>query len=79
MKNDPNAEHSILTDAVKQQYDERIIGKLQQIADFYGYKAGIGSLQAAGHLDGLPRGYIRVRGSDGFMHDIPASDFESMK
>jgi len=79
LKNDPNAEHSILTDAVKQQYDERIIGKLQQIADFYGYKAGIGSLLAAGHAADRPRGYIRVRGSDGFMHDIPASDFDAMK
>jgi len=44
---DPNALHSILTPQLKQQYDEEIIGKLQQIGDYYGYKPGVGSLVAS--------------------------------
>lgn len=40
---DPNGEHNILTDALKKQYDERVIHYLHEIADFYGYKPGIGS------------------------------------
>ena len=47
LNSDPNAEHSILTDAEKKKYDERIIGELQQIADYYGYKPAMGSLLAA--------------------------------
>lgn len=46
---DPNAQHSVLTPALKQQYDEQIIGHLQALADFYGYKPGVGSLLAASH------------------------------
>jgi hypothetical protein len=41
---DPNGEHDILTDALKKHYDEQVISHLHQIADFYGYKPGIGSL-----------------------------------
>jgi hypothetical protein len=44
---DPNAERSILTPALKQQYDEEIIGQLHLIGDFYGYRPGMGSLLAA--------------------------------
>jgi Sulfatase len=44
---DPNAEHSILTPPLKQRYDEEIIEHLHLIADFYGYKPGVGSLVAS--------------------------------
>lgn len=46
---DPNGEHNVLTDALKKHYDERVIEHLHEIADFYGYKPGIGSLLASGH------------------------------
>jgi arylsulfatase A-like enzyme len=47
---DPNAEHNILTPALKQRYDVEIIEHLHLIGDFYGYKPGVGSLLAsAGH------------------------------
>jgi len=46
---DPNGEHDILTKTLKKQYDERVIEHLHEIADFYGYKPGIGSLLASGH------------------------------
>ena len=49
LANDPNAEHNILNSALKKQYDERIIEHLQGIADFYGYKPGVGSLLASTH------------------------------
>jgi len=48
LTHDPNAEHNILTPALKQRYDEEIIGKLHGIGDFYGYKPGVGSLLVAG-------------------------------
>ncbi|HKN75560.1 MAG TPA: sulfatase-like hydrolase/transferase [Candidatus Acidoferrum sp.] len=41
---DPKGEHDILTSALKKHYDEQIIAHLHEIADFYGYKPGIGSL-----------------------------------
>lgn len=41
---DPNGEHNILTDALKKHYDEQVIEHLHEIAGFYGYKPGIGSL-----------------------------------
>jgi hypothetical protein len=41
---DPIGVHDILTSEAKKQYDERIIEYLHAIADFYGYKPGIGSL-----------------------------------
>lgn len=44
---DPNGEHDVLSDALKKQYDARIIEYLHEIADFYGYKPGIGSLLAS--------------------------------
>jgi hypothetical protein len=47
LAHDPNAEHSILTAEEKKKYDERIIDHLKMIADFYGYKPGIGSLLAS--------------------------------
>lgn len=46
---DPNAEHSILTPALKQRYDEEIIEHLHLVGDFYGYKPGVGSLLASAH------------------------------
>ncbi|HKR46261.1 MAG TPA: sulfatase-like hydrolase/transferase, partial [Paraburkholderia sp.] len=45
--NDPNAQHSILTPALKQRYDEEIIEHLQTVGDYYGYKPGVGSLLAS--------------------------------
>ncbi len=44
---DPNAQHNILSPALKQRYDEQIIGRLQMIGDYYGYKPGVGSLLAS--------------------------------
>jgi hypothetical protein len=50
LRTDPNAEHNGLTPALKQQYDEEIIEHLHSIADYYGFKPGMGSLLAsAGH------------------------------
>jgi arylsulfatase A-like enzyme len=47
LKTDANAERNVLTPALKQHYDEEIIEHLQLIADYYGYKPGIGSLVAS--------------------------------
>jgi Sulfatase len=47
LTSDPSGQHDILTDALKKHYDERIIEYLHEIADFYGYKPGIGSLLAS--------------------------------
>lgn len=44
---DRNAEHNLLTPALKQRYDEEIIEHLQAIGDYYGYKPGVGSLLAS--------------------------------
>ena len=44
---DPNAQHDILTAALKQRYDEEIIEHLQAIGNYYGYKPGVGSLLAS--------------------------------
>jgi len=44
---DPNAEHNVLTPALKQRYDEEIIQDLQMVGDYYGYKPGMGSLLAS--------------------------------
>jgi hypothetical protein len=44
---DPNAQHNLITDSAKRNYDGQIIGYLHQVADFYGYKPGVGSLLAA--------------------------------
>lgn len=44
---DPNAQHDILTPALKQRYDEEIIEHLQAIGDYYGYRPGVGSLLAS--------------------------------
>jgi arylsulfatase A-like enzyme len=44
---DPNAERNLLTPPLKQRYDEEIIERLHLIADFYGYKPGVGSLVAS--------------------------------
>ena len=49
LSHDQNAEHNLLTDALKQQYDRRIIDYLHTIADFYGYTPGVGSLLAEAH------------------------------
>jgi len=45
--NDPNAQHSVLTPALKQRYDEEIIEHLHLVGDYYGYKPGVGSLLAS--------------------------------
>ncbi len=44
---DPNAQHNILTTALKQHYDEEIIEHLHLIGDFYRYQPGVGSLVAS--------------------------------
>jgi arylsulfatase A-like enzyme len=44
---DPNAQHNLVTDSSKRNYDREIIDYLHQVADFYGYKPGVGSLLAA--------------------------------
>jgi hypothetical protein len=44
LSQDPKGEHDILTDTLRKQFDARVIAELQEIADFYGYKPGIGSL-----------------------------------
>jgi len=44
---DPKGEHDILTGELKKEYDARIIDYLHEIAGFYGYKPGIGSLLAS--------------------------------
>jgi len=49
LADDPNAQHSILTAALKQRYDEEIIEHLQSIGDYYRYKPGVGSLVASSH------------------------------
>jgi Sulfatase len=41
---DPTGEHNVLNAQLKKEYDRRIIEHLQGVADFYGYKPGIGSL-----------------------------------
>ncbi len=46
---DPKGEHDVLTSDLKQHYDQRVIDHLHQIADFYGYRPGIGSLLASSH------------------------------
>jgi len=46
---DSNGEHDILTPELKKRYDQQVIEHLHAIADFYGYKPGIGSLLASGH------------------------------
>lgn len=43
---DPEAQHSMLTPALKRRYDEEIIERLQTIGNYYGYKPGVGSLLA---------------------------------
>ncbi len=40
LERDPDGTHDILTDALKKQYEERVIEHLHQIADFYGYVPG---------------------------------------
>ena len=47
LSRDPNAQHNVVTAPLKQQYDEAIIRQLHAIAEFYGYKPGVGSLLAA--------------------------------
>lgn len=49
LASDPNAQHNILTPALKQRYDEEIIERLHVIGDYYGYKPGVGSLLASAH------------------------------
>ena len=47
LEGDPNAQQNLITDPVKRNYDGQIIDYLHQVADFYGYKPGVGSLLAA--------------------------------
>jgi Sulfatase len=47
LASDPNAQHNILTPALKQRYDEEIIERVHAVGDYYGYKPGVGSLLAS--------------------------------
>jgi hypothetical protein len=47
LDHDPTAQHNLITDSVKRNYDGQIIDYLHQVAEFYGYKPGVGSLLAA--------------------------------
>ncbi|HZP62934.1 MAG TPA: sulfatase-like hydrolase/transferase [Terriglobales bacterium] len=47
LSRDPNAEHNLVDATAKKQYDEEIIRQLHLIADFYGYKPGVGALLSA--------------------------------
>jgi hypothetical protein len=47
LSRDPDGTADILTPALKQQYDQRIIEHLKEIATFYGYRPKLGSLLAA--------------------------------
>jgi hypothetical protein len=49
LEQDPKGEHDILTNELKKQYDQHVIDHLHAIADFYGYKPGIGSLLTSAH------------------------------
>ncbi len=47
LSRDPNALHNLLTDPLQEEYAQQIIEHLHTVADFYGYKPGVGSLLAA--------------------------------
>jgi hypothetical protein len=47
LERDPDALHNLITDSAKRRYDGQIIDYLHRVADFYGYKPGVGSLLAA--------------------------------
>jgi hypothetical protein len=47
LEHDPNAQQNLITDSMKRNYDGQIIDYLHQVAGFYGYKPGVGSLLAA--------------------------------
>jgi Sulfatase len=49
LSQDPNAEHNLLTQPLQEEYAQQIIEHLHSVADFYGYKPGVGSLLAAAH------------------------------
>lgn len=44
---DPQGQRNVVTEALKKHYDQRIIEELQAVADFYGYKPGMGSFLAS--------------------------------
>jgi Sulfatase len=47
LSSDPNAEHNLLTKPLQEEYAQQIIEHLHTVADFYGYKPGMGSLLTA--------------------------------
>jgi Sulfatase len=47
LSSDPNAEHNLLTKPLQEEYAQQIIEHLHTVADFYGYKPGVGSLLTA--------------------------------
>jgi hypothetical protein len=49
LSQDPNAEHNLLTGPLQEEYAQQVIEHLHAVADFYGYKPGVGSLLAAAH------------------------------
>ncbi len=49
LSQDPNAEHNLLTKPLQEEYAQQVIEHLHGVADFYGYKPGVGSLLAAAH------------------------------
>jgi len=49
LEHDPNAQQNLSTPQLKQRYDEQVIEHLHILANFYGYKPGVGSLVATAH------------------------------
>jgi hypothetical protein len=47
LSSDPNAQHNLLTPPLQEQYAQQVIEHLHAVADFYGYRPGVGSLLAA--------------------------------
>jgi hypothetical protein len=47
LSRDPNAQHNLLTGPLQQEYAQQVIEHLHAVADFYGYRPGVGSLLAA--------------------------------
>jgi hypothetical protein len=47
LSRDPNALHNLLTERLQQEYAQQVIEHLHAVADFHGYRPGVGSLLAA--------------------------------
>jgi glucan phosphoethanolaminetransferase (alkaline phosphatase superfamily) len=47
LSSDPNALHNVLNQQLQEEYAQQVIEHLHAVADFYGYKPGVGSLLVA--------------------------------